>query len=379
MSRKGKQRQKRREQHRCVLCWREIHHPAESAAVGLTGYMICRSCLRTAKKVAAVEDFREAEKSVERQTVLPPQAIMAELDKRIIGQEAAKSAISIAFWKQQLKASGIFSVSRSTLLLHGPTGCGKTAIAREAARIAGLPFIHFDATTLSEAGYRGRDADEMVKDLFAATKDDKKAAYGVIFLDEMDKLAAQGGDQRMAYARGTQHSLLRLVEGTELRIGNSFVDTGNLLFILGGAFSGISAGRKRHMNPIGFGAQAVDEVHCDELVTEDFVAYGMEPELMGRITQRLALEPLSREDMKRILLEAENSVFRQYQAFFLEQGIRLQLSSKRAEQLIDEALALGTGARGLQTAVENMVQPLLFRLAEHRAEAEDTWAIEGSA
>ena len=133
------------------------------------------------------------------------------------------------------------------------------------------------------------------------------------------------------------------------------------------------------MNPIGFGAKAVEEFSCDELVTEDFVAYGMEPELMGRITQRVALEPLSREDMKRILLEAETSVFRQYQAFFLEQGIQLQLSSKRAEQLIDEALSLGTGARGLQTAVENMVQPLLFRLAEHRTEAEDTWAIEGSA
>lgn len=379
MSRKGKQRQKRREQRRCVLCNREIRHPAESAAVGLTGYMICRSCLRTAKKVAAVEDFREEEKIVERQTILTPQTIMAELDKRIIGQDSAKAAISIAFRKQQLKASGIASVPRSTLLLHGPTGCGKTAIAREAARIAGLPFIHFDATTLSEAGYRGRDADEMVKDLFAATKDDKKAAYGVIFLDEMDKLAAQGGDQRMAYARGTQHSLLRLVEGTELRIGNSFVDTGNLLFIFGGAFSGIAAGKTRHMNPIGFGAQAVEDIGADGLSTEDFIAYGMEPELMGRITQRLALEPLSREDMKRILLEAENSVFRQYQAFFLEQGIRLQLSSKRTEQLIDEALSLGTGARGLQTAVENMVQPLLFRLAERRNAETDTWDIEGSA
>ena len=133
------------------------------------------------------------------------------------------------------------------------------------------------------------------------------------------------------------------------------------------------------MNPIGFGAQAVEDIGADGLSTEDFIAYGMEPELMGRITQRLALEPLSREDMKRILLEAENSIFRQYQAFFLEQGIRLQLSSKRAEQLIDEALALGTGARGLQTAVENMVQPLLFRLAEQRNAETDTWAIEGSA
>ena len=380
MSRKGKQRQKRREQRRCVLCGREICRPSESAAVGLTGYMICRSCLRTAKKVAAVEDFREDEtETAEARPILTPQAIMAELDKRIIGQEAAKAAISIAFWKQQLKASGVTSVPRSTLLLHGPTGCGKTAIAREAARIVGLPFIHFDATTLSEAGYRGRDADEMVKDLFAATKDDKKAAYGVIFLDEMDKLATQGGDQRMAYARGTQHSLLRLVEGAELRIGNSFVDTGNLLFIFGGAFSGIAAGKKRHMNPIGFGAQAVEDIGADGLSTEDFIAYGMEPELMGRITQRLALEPLSREDMKSILLEAESSVFRQYQAFFHDQGIQLQLSPKRAEQLIDEALALGTGARGLQTAVENMVQPLLFRLAERRNAEADTWDIKGSA
>ena len=135
----------------------------------------------------------------------------------------------------------------------------------------------------------------------------------------------------------------------------------------------------RHRNPIGFGAQQVCEEESPELETEDFIAYGMEPELMGRITQRVALEPLRREDMKRILLEAENSVFRQYQTFFLEQGIQLQLSSKRAEQLINEALSFGTGARGLQTAVENMMQPLLFRLAERRNAEVDTWTIEGSA
>ena len=348
--------------------------------MGLTGYMICRSCLRAAKKVAAVETLKQEDmETAEGRPILTPQEIMAELDKRIIGQDSAKAAISIAFWKQQLKASGVTSVPRSTLLLHGPTGCGKTAIAREAALIAGLPFIHFDATTLSEAGYRGRDADEMVKDLFAATKDDKKAAYGVIFVDEFDKLSAQGGDQRVAYARGTQHSLLRLVEESELKIGNSFVNTENLLFIFGGAFSGIAEEKVRHRNPIGFGAQQVCEEESPELETEDFIAYGMEPELMGRITQRVALEPLRREDMKRILLEAENSVFRQYQTFFLEQGIQLQLSSKRAEQLINEALSFGTGARGLQTAVENMMQPLLFRLAERRNAEVDTWTIEGSA
>ena len=372
MSRKGKKRSQRYTASHCVLCGAA----RKDLVLGLTGYGICKSCLETAKKLAPLE-IPKKEEGPPSYAIKTPQEILDELNQRIVGQEDAKAAMSIAFWKQQLKASGVASVPRSTLLLYGPTGCGKTAIAREAARITGLPFIHFDATSLSETGYRGRDAEDMVKDLFMMTKDDKRAAYGVIFLDEFDKLAAQGSEQRTAYARGTQHSLLRLIEGSDVRIGDKMIRTENLLFIFGGAFSGIGPQVERK-NPIGFGAWQVEEdPHIID--TNDFIDYGMEPELMGRVTQRVALKELTREDLKRILLDTENSVFKQYQAFFHEQGIQLQLAPKRAEQIIDEALALGTGARGLQTVVENMVQPLLFRLSERQNRNDETWEIRGSA
>ena len=372
MSRKGKKRSQRYTSSHCALCGAV----RKDLILGLTGCGVCKPCLEAAKKLVPL-DIPKKEEGSPRQAIKTPQEILHELDQRIVGQEVAKAAISIAFWKQQLKASGVASVPRSTLLLYGPTGCGKTAIAREAARITGLPFIHFDATSLSETGYRGRDADDMVKDLMIVAKGDVRAAYGVIFLDELDKLTAQGGEQRMAYARGTQHSLLRLIEGSEVRVGDKMIHTENLLFIFGGAFNGIGPQAERK-NPIGFGAQQVEAVpHVID--TEDFVAYGMEPELMGRVTQRVRLEALTREDLKRILLSTENSVFKQYQSFFHEQGIQLQLAPKRAEQIIDKALACGTGARGLQTAVEDMVQPLLFRLAERRNKKDETWEIEGSA
>ena len=201
-----------------------------------------------------------------------------------------------------------------------------------------------------------------------AFEDHPRLAHGVIFIDEMDKLAARGSEQRAAYSQGTQHSLLRLIEGTDIRTEGKVIHTEDLLFIFGGAFSGIGPQVERR-NPIGFGAQPAEKPFRN-IDTEDFIAYGMEPELMGRITQRVALEPLSRDDLRRILLNAENSVLRQYQQFFREQGMELQVASKRIEELLDEAMATGSGARGLQTAVENMVQPMLFRLAEKTVESE---------
>jgi len=194
---------------------------------------------------------------VQETEILIPQEIIRELDKRIIGQDAAKRAVSVAFWKQHLRANGDETVPRSTLLLHGPTGCGKTATAREAARIVGLPFITFDATSLSETGYKGRDAADMVHDLASAHKDNEKMPYGIIFLDEVDKLAAQGGEARSSYSRGTQHSLLRLIEGADVKTDRGYVDTEKLLFIFGGAFSGMENKASTKTHTIGFNREAV--------------------------------------------------------------------------------------------------------------------------
>ena len=356
MSRKGKQRHQRYMREHCALCGQK----GSTLVLGSTGYGVCHACLSTAGKIAGMKPPKKQE-SISSE-ILTPLGIVAELNRTIIGQDEAKNAISIALWKQHLKAHGMKSVPRSTLLLHGPTGCGKTAIVKEAARIVGLPFIHFDATTLSEAGYKGRDAADMVKDLVRAFEDHPYLSHGVILIDEFDKLSARGGEQRDAYSRGTQHSLLRLIEGTEIRVDGKVIHTEDLLFIFGGAFSGIGPQVERR-NPIGFGAQPIEKP-TRNIDAEDFIAYGMEPELMGRITQRVELEPLSRDDLRRILLNAESSVLRQYQRFFAEQGMELQVSSMRIEELLDEA-----AARGLQTAVENMVQPMLFRLAEKTVES----------
>jgi len=363
MSRKGKQRHQRYMRQHCALCGQKFG----TMVLGSTGYGVCHACLSTAGKIAGMKPPKTQETVPSK--ILTPQEILAELNRTIIGQETAKNAISIALWKQQLKAHGMRTVPRSTLLFHGPTGCGKTAIVKEAARIAGLPFIHFDATSLSEAGYKGKDAADMVKDLVKAFEDHPHLAHGVIFIDEMDKLAARGSEQRAAYSQGTQHSLLRLIEGTDIRAEGKVIHTEDLLFIFGGAFSGIGP-QVEHRNPIGFGAQPAETL-SRSIAAEDFIAYGMEPELMGRITQRVELEPLTRDDLRRILLNAKNSVLRQYQRFFAEQGIELQVSSKRVEELLDEVAAIDSGARGLQTAVENMVQPLLFRLAEKHVESEE--------
>lgn len=363
MSRKGKQRHQRYMREHCALCGQKFG----TMVLGSTGYGVCHDCLAAAGKIAGMKPPKKQETVPSE--ILTPQEILAKLNKTIIGQEDAKNAISIALWKQQLKAHGMKSVPRSTLLLHGPTGCEKTAIVKEATRIAGLPFIHFDATSLSESGYKRRDAADMVKDLVKAFEDHPCLAHSVIFLDEVDKLAARGSEQRAAYSQGTQHSLLRLIEGTDIRAEGKVIHTEDLLFIFGGAFSGIRPQVERR-NPIGFGAQPVEK-RIHNIDAEDFIAYGMEPELMGRITQRVELEPLTRDDLRRILLNSKNSVLKQYQRFFSEQGMELQVSSKRIEELLDEAISTSSGARGLQTAVENMVQPMLFRLAEKHVESEE--------
>lgn len=346
---------------RCALCKGFINILDNDYVVSSTGRMVCRGCLEMSLHIL------EASKGTEKENVsapsITPQYIVQEVNKAIIGQEQAKSAVALAVWKQMLRANGDNAVPRTNLLLYGPSGCGKTAIIRETARIAGLPFLTVDATGITETGYRGKNAADIVTDLLTGFKGHPHVRHAIIFIDEVDKLSAHGADWRQAYCQGTQHALLKLVEGMEVTVDGMTINSTDLLFLFGGAFGRMQEARKCAA-PIGF---VRSELFCPSVTqhtAEDFCAYGMERELMGRIGRFVPVEQLTTEQMKRILTESSLSAFVKYKKFFRAHKVRLKLPDELVEQLACESVAQGTGARGLDGAVEALVQPLLYALAE---------------
>lgn len=291
-------------------------------------------------------------------SVLTPQQLMQQLDRAIIGQERAKRALSVALWKQQLRAKG-YDIPNPGLLLFGPTGCGKTALVREAARAANLPFIIYDATTLTETGYKGNNAVDIIKDLKSRVDGDVR--YAVVYLDEIDKVAARGNESRREYSRGTQHALLKLVEGTEV----DGVSTDKMLFLYSGAFTGMSKGAERKAcRTIGFDRPEEQDENQDEFLPSDFVAFGMELELMGRISRCVPIEPLTEDDLRNILLSSRLSHFQKYRTFFMIHGQTLELDEDTREAIVQKALERGLGARGLNALLEEWIEPKLMKLAE---------------
>lgn len=346
---------------RCALCKGFINIVDNDYVVGSTGRMVCRGCLEMSFHI--LEASKETEKENVSAPSITPQYIVQEVNKAIIGQEQAKTAVALAVWKQMLRANGDNFVPRTNLLLYGPSGCGKTAIIREAARIAGLPFLAVDATGITETGYRGKNAADIVTDLLTGFKGHPHVRHAIIFIDEVDKLSAHGADWRQAYCQGTQHALLKLVEGMEVTVDGMTINTTDLLFLFGGAFGRMQEARKCAA-PIGF---VRSEPFCPSVTqhtAEDFCAYGMERELMGRIGRFVPVEQLTTEQMKRILTESSLSAFVKYKKFFRAHKVRLKLPDELVEQLACESVAQGTGARGLDGAVEALVQPLLYALAE---------------
>lgn len=346
---------------RCALCKGFINILDNDYVVGSTGRMVCRGCLEMSFHIL------EASKGTEKENVsassITPQYIVQEVNKAIIGQEQAKSAVALAVWKQMLRANGDNFVPRTNLLLYGPIGCGKTAIIREAARIAGLPFLAVDATGITETGYRGKNAADIVTDLLTGFKGHPHVRHAIIFIDEVDKLSAHGADWRQAYCQGTQHALLKLVEGMEVTVDGMTINTTDLLFLFGGAFGRMREERKCAA-PIGFVRSEPSCPSVTQHTAEDFCAYGMERELMGRIGRFVPVEQLTAEQMKRVLTESSLSAFVKYKKFFRAHKVRLKLPDELVEQLACESVAQGTGARGLDGAVEALVQPLLYALAE---------------
>ena len=362
MASKRIKKKRRKRDGQCALCGALIDFNKADYVVGITGKTVCGKCF-TAGKHTIPPPLSKLESECE--GVITPSALIQRLNSKIIGQDQAKRAVAVALWKQQLRAKGL-DLPNSGLLLYGPTGCGKTALVREAANIAGLPFLCFDATTLTETGYRGKEASDILRELVSRFGPEK-ARCGVVFLDEVDKLAAtKENSYRASYSRGTQHSLLKLLDGGEFTIEDASLSSKDILFLFGGAFSGLrdeKAGML-HRTPIGFCSEEVSSAKDANLTMEDLIGWGMEPELMGRIGRIVPLHPLDKTHLRSILLHSDLSVYRRYQLSFARQGYTVDFSEPEIDGLIEQASALGLGARGLNALVEERMEDKLMQWSE---------------
>lgn len=319
-----------------------------------------------------------------------PSKIKAFLDQYIVGQEEAKQAISVAYYNhlKRINLSGEKRglIKKSNILLAGPTGSGKTLFIQKLAEMAHVPIAIADATTLTKKGYVGEDAESILIKLYHnAGNDMKLAERGIIYLDECDKLANHessfGGDTNYIGGSAVQQALLKMIEGNKILVSENgigmYIDTSNILFVLGGAFSGIEkiyAERTKKQKPMGFNTggvpQDAKEANIDNmfqnLVTEDFVKYGIIPELMGRLPVVVGLNKLTEDDLIRVLREPKDSICKEYEALFQMDGINLIFDEDALREIAKKALAKKIGARGLRNVLENTLNNLMFELPDKK-------------
>lgn len=355
---------------KCVLCGKRLSLLSSKYIVGATGKVVCPQCLTHAMAVSDIfPELEQQEDAKKNEELITPHGIIEHLDKSIIGQDDAKRAVALAIWKQLVIANGEENMPKSNLLLYGPTGCGKTAIIRECAKYVKLPFLSFDSTTITQNGYKGRDAVEVLDDYVRMYSEDPMAEYGVIFFDEFDKLSARGGFEQASHFRATQHCLLKLMEGELNSTESKKFSVKNLLFIFGGAFTGIGKKKNVVKKPIGFEAQLQStSTESNKVTVEDFIRFGIEPEVTGRIGQLTALAQLSENDLKEIILNSELSVYKKYRKFFEGRGIEFVLSDEQIGEITQEAFGRGTGARGLNVLIDKIAEPLLLKVVNGEME-----------
>ena len=319
---------------------------------------------------------------------LDPVEIKAYLDKYVIGQSSAKMVLSVAIanhYKRIENPPKDLEISKGNILLVGPTGSGKTLLAKTVAKFLNVPLVVADATSLTEAGYVGDDVESMISMLVnAAGGDVKLAERGIVFVDEIDKIARKSEGTsitRDVSGEGVQQALLKLVEGTTCRIPASGgrkhpggdmleVNTKNILFIAGGAFVGLKdiiKSRKKGTT-IGFGASiksSDEQISLEHVTPDDLTRFGMIPEFIGRFTTTVALEDLNKEQLLQVLTEIKNNYINQYQYLFDLDKIKLTFEDTALEQIVDNCLKLKTGARGLHTEIEKVLMPHMYNIKQY--------------